>query len=109
MENTNKKAEYKTIEPNVILAMIENNDDFYLIDVRTQKEFNIGHLKKSINIPLNVISDNANQIFKSKDCKIVLYCKSGARSRLASTELRYLGYKNVYDLGGIISYPYDLS
>jgi rhodanese-related sulfurtransferase len=109
MKKTNKKAEYNTIEPDEALNMIENKENFYLIDVRTEEEFNFGHLQKAINIPLNIISNLANQSFKSKDSRIVLYCKSGARSRLAATELTYLGYNQVYDLGGIISYPYELS
>lgn len=109
MQNTDKKAEYHTIEPSLILDMIDRNEDFYLVDVRTDEEFNFGHLQKSINIPLKEIGDKANQSFKTKDSKIVVYCKSGARSSLAASELIFLGYKNVYDLGGIISYPYELT
>jgi rhodanese-related sulfurtransferase len=109
MNNSEQKAKYHTIEPDLTLDMIKKNDDFYLVDVRTDEEFNFGHLEKSINIPLNEIRDKAEQSFKTKDSKIVIYCKSGARSKLAASELIYLGYRSVYDLGGIVSYPYELT
>lgn len=103
-----EKAKYKIIYPQEVLQMIEENKNFYLIDVRSQQEYDMGHIDKSVNIPLETVSNKANQTFKSKDSMIVLYCRSGARSRLASSELLHLGYNQVFDLGGIISYPYDL-
>jgi rhodanese-related sulfurtransferase len=108
MENK-EKAKYQTIEPAEALQLVAQKEDFYLIDVRTDDEYSMGHLKQSVNIPLDVIGKKANKAFKSKDSKIVLYCKSGARSRLACTELIYLGYSQVFDLGGIISYPYEFT
>lgn len=103
-----KKAEYHIIEPKTVVEMIENKESFYLVDVREKDEYDWGHIESSINISLSAIIQRAESSFDNKDSKIVVYCRSGARSRQACKELIYLGYTDVYDLGGIISYPYPI-
>ncbi len=71
-----------------------------LIDVRTEEEYNEGHLPKAINIPYEIITEvvSKNSNIK-KDTPIIVYCRSGARSAKAATSLKNAGYTAVYDLG----------
>ena len=74
-----------------------------LLDVRTEEEYNSGHIEKSINIPLQRIEDSL-KIINDKSTPIYVYCRSGARSISATALLTSLGYSNVINIGGIISY-----
>lgn len=89
-ENSNKAVNYKEI-------LKANN--YLIIDVRTQEEYNESHIKDAINIPYNEINANSN-IPKDKD--ILVYCRSGVRSAKAYEILKQLNY-NVYDLGAFDS------
>lgn len=100
--------QYREIDAKSVKKMIDNNEEFYFVDVRTIEEYNFSHIPTSKNIPLDVLSDRSSSEFSSKDAKIVLYCRSGARSKIASNALINLGYTNVYDLGAIITWPYEL-
>jgi rhodanese-related sulfurtransferase len=102
-------AKYHNIEAQTVKTMIDNKEEFYFIDVRTSEEYDYSHIPTAKNIPLDVISNKASSEFSSKDAKIVVYCRSGARSRVAANELVNLGYTEVYDLGGIISWPFDVT
>ena len=76
-------------------------DGAILIDVRETNEYDEGHLDNSINISYTVIGDKIKYITTDKESKIVVYCKSGARSNKAYNTLKSLGYNNIYDLGSI--------
>lgn len=76
------------------------NNGAILIDVRTEAEYNEGHIEGAINIPHTEI----NTIDYAKDKEIIVYCKSGGRSSMAANELIAMGYKEVYDLGSIENY-----
>ena len=76
-------------------------DGAILIDVRETNEYDEGHLDNSINISYTVIGDKIKDITTDKESKIVVYCKSGARSNKAYNTLKSLGYNNIYDLGSI--------
>lgn len=78
-------------------------DDVTILDVRTVDEYKEEHIEGAINLPLDII----HNIDISKDNKIIVYCRSGRRSNLAAIELIGLGYE-VYDMGGIEDWPYDL-
>jgi phage shock protein E len=72
----------------------------YWIDVRTQEEFNAGHIKGSVLIPYEVIADHIAEVTQDKDAKIHVYCRSGRRSEIAMNTLKGLGFKNVINEGG---------
>ena len=74
-----------------------------LIDVRTEEEFLYGHIESSLNIPLQSI-DNTLKIIKDKNAPIFVYCRSGGRSSQAASILKNIGYTNINDIGGIMSY-----
>lgn len=75
--------------------------DIVLIDVRSKEEYNEGHIEKAINIPYNELQDKIHYDLKTK---IAVYCQTGSRSHLAALILNDMGYKTVYDLGGITKY-----
>lgn len=74
-----------------------------LLDVRTKDEYNLGHIKGSINIPLSDINSVANYI-SNKDTHIFVYCHSGARSSQAVEDLKEICYTNIENIGGIMNY-----
>lgn len=77
--------------------------DAKLLDVRTPAEYIQGHIPGSLNIPLHNLEE-VEFLVDSKDKPLYLYCQSGTRSRIAAMELQELGYKNVYNIGGIAAY-----
>lgn len=80
-----------------------------IIDVRTIEEYNEKHIKGAINIPLDEIEYNIKSEISNLETKIIVYCRSGNRSNMARNTLLKIGYKNVYDLGGIDNWTYDFS
>lgn len=87
-----------------IVDSFNDQENVVIIDVRTNEEYKEGHIKNSINIPV----DNIEKINYRKDTKIILYCRSGNRSNQAALKLKNLGYENIYDMGGINYWTYDL-
>ncbi len=72
-----------------------------VIDVRTAQEFNAGHIKESMHIPYDIITQKITQEVPSKDTQIILYCRSGRRSGIAERALKDMGYKNVENYGSM--------
>lgn len=82
--------------------------DVIILDVRTKEEYDSGHIENSILIPVNDIEKEVENIFKDKEQKILVYCRSGNRSSQASKLLVKMGYTNVYDFGGVKDWPYEI-
>jgi rhodanese-related sulfurtransferase len=99
-------AMYSTIEqldPGQYQAeFLQQQTPHLLLDVRTPQEFNGGHIAGAVNIPLQSLPQRINEL--PQDRSIVLYCRSGNRSRTAANMLAGAGYSDVYDLGGIIKW-----
>jgi len=87
---------------------LEAGRDFVLLDVRTKEEFHEGHIEGAINIPLQTLAYDIENEVPEKDQIIVLYCRSGIRTLTAAEILKDLEYTKVYDMGGIISWPYEV-
>ncbi len=79
-----------------------------ILDVRTEEEFNEAHIYDAINIPLNVLDEKIEQILSDKDETILVYCKSGVKSKEAAFTMVKKGYTNVFEFGGIINWPFDI-
>jgi len=77
---------------------IDANEDFILLDVRTNQEFEKGKIKGSINLPVDEITNRIEEIIPDKSKKIYVYCLSGSRSNLAVNEMVKLKYLNVFDV-----------
>jgi rhodanese-related sulfurtransferase len=104
---TEQKAQYKKITPEQAQKLISEKADIVILDVRTEAEFKEKRIAKSILIPDYEIKTKATEILKDKSATILVYCRSGRRSASASQQLVAMGYKNVYDFGGIIDWPYE--
>lgn len=95
-----KKAEYKKITSDEAKKMMETQK-VIVVDVRTLEEYNEGHIPNAISVPLETIENEAEAKLKNKDALILVYCRSGRRSREAALKLIEKGYTNVIDFGGI--------
>ena len=89
--------------------MMQEENIYILLDVRTTGEFNERHIEGAVLIPDNEISDRAAEELPDKNILILVYCRSGRRSEAAARELVDMGYTNVYDFGGIIDWPFETS
>lgn len=101
-----EKGVYQTIETKEV-EKIKEEQNISIIDVRTSVEYKSGHIKNAINIPLDEISNIENRI-PDKTRKIIVYCKSGGRSKEAANQLLKMGYENIYDMKGLDAWEYEL-
>ena len=97
---------YEQISPAEAKAIMDHEDGYIILDVRTEEEFAEGHIEGAILIPDYEIATQAKSILTDKAQLILVYCRSGRRSKLAAEELVGLGYTNVKEFGGIIDWPY---
>ncbi len=102
-----KKAEYNKITAEEAKSMIEANSNAILLDVRTEEEFLQQRIEGAVLIPDYELKDRAEAELPDKDALILIYCRSGNRSKTAANILVAMGYTNVYDFGGITTYPYE--
>ena len=86
---------------------LDSGESIILLDVRTEEEYREKHIPASLLLPLSDLDDKAESEIPDKDATLFVYCRSGNRSATASKILVNLGYTKVYDLGGIIDWPYD--
>ncbi len=106
-----KDIGYKQISSNEALEIINNNNNYIILDVRTCDEYNSGHIKGAICIPNESISsslDYVETMLPDKDQMILVYCRSGNRSIQAASQLVELGYTNIVEFGGIQSYQGEI-
>ena len=101
-------ATYEQITPQQAKTIMDTETDYIIIDARTAEEFAEGHIENAILIPEYEIKDRAEKELPDKDALILVYCRSGRRSKIASEELAKLGYTNVKEFGGIIDWPYEI-
>ena len=92
-------------QPDINKGVLEyrNTDGAVLLDVRTAREYQEGHIPGSINIPLQTI-DKIRSVADNKDTALFVYCYSGGRSRQAVSALQHMGYTNARNIGGIAAY-----
>jgi len=95
-----KKAEYKKITSDEAKNIMLTEKPI-VVDVRSLEEYNEGHIPNAISVPLETIENEAETKLKNKDDLILVYCRSGRRSREAALRLIEKGYTNVIDFGGI--------
>ena len=82
--------------------------DVIILDVREQDEFDSGHILNAVLLPVGSITEEtAADVIPAKDSVVLVYCRSGNRSKTASDALVKLGYTNVYEFGGIITWQYE--
>lgn len=98
----------KTISSDDAKAMMDTRTDITVIDVREQNEYDSGHIKNAILLPLGSIEQEAENTLPDKASTVLLYCRSGRRSASAAKTLEALGYTDIYDFGGINDWQYEI-
>ncbi len=98
---------YEQISQEEAKRLIDTESDYVIIDARTQEEYDAGHIEGAILIPEYEIADRAEKELTDKSQLILVYCRSGRRSKIASQALADLGYTNVKEFGGIITWEYE--
>ena len=99
------EASYRQISMDAAIAMMEESSGYVILDVRTSEEFAEKHIPNAINIPNETIGTAEIPELPDKDQLILVYCRSGNRSKQASQKLADMGYTNVVEFGGINSWP----
>ena len=102
------KPSYRQITADEAARMMQEETDFVLLDVRTQEEYASGHIPGAICIPNETIGSEEIPELPDKDQLILVYCRSGNRSKQASQKLAEQGYSNVVEFGGINGWTGDL-
>jgi rhodanese-related sulfurtransferase len=106
-EKTSENAGYMCITPQEAKKIMDTQEGYVILDTRTEEEYETGHIPGAIVISHEQIKEKAEQVLTDKDQLILVYCRSGRRSKLAAQDLVDLGYTNVKEFGGIIDWPYE--
>ncbi len=99
---------YERITPEQAKAIMDAEQDYIIVDARTTEEFEAGHIESAVLIPEYEIAQRAAEELPDKNALILVYCRSGRRSKIASQALVELGYTNVKEFGGIIDWTYGI-
>lgn len=103
-----EKTIYKQISQEEAKNLMDTEKDYIILDVRTQEEFGSGHITGAICIPNETIIDAEPSELPDKNQLILVYCRSGNRSKQASQKLADMGYTNIQEFGGIITWSYGI-
>lgn len=96
---------YEMISQDEAKKIMDSEKDIIILDVRTPEEYSLGHIGNAINVPNEIIKGEVSEL-PDKNQKILVYCRSGVRSKEASAKLGLAGYKNILEFGGIIDWKY---
>ena len=88
--------------------IMDEETGYLILDVRTKEEYDEGHIPNSVLLPNETIDEDVSDILPDKDQKILIYCRSGNRSKQASQKLADLGYTDLIEFGGIVDWPYEI-
>ena len=99
---------YQKISQDKAKEMMDTQE-VLVLDVREQSEYAGGHIPGAVLLPVGTIDeDTAAAVIPEKDTTVLVYCRSGSRSKRAAKALAGLGYTGIYEFGGILSWPYDI-
>ena len=107
-QNTEREAVYMNITAQEAKAIMDSETGYIILDVRAQEEYDQGHIPGAIVIPHEEIEEKAEDTLADKDQLILVYCRSGRRSKIAAHALVELGYTNIREFGGILDWPYEV-
>ena len=102
-------AVYVNITAAEAKQIMDSEEGYIILDVRTQEEYDQGHIPGAIVISHEEIAEKAEDVLTDKDQLILVYCRSGRRSKIAAEALVELGYTNIKEFGGIIDWPYEVT
>lgn len=102
-------ASYQQITAEEAKSMMEEQPDAVILDVREQDEYDAGHIPSAVLLPVGTVNEEtAASAIPEKDTVVLVYCRSGNRSKTASQALADLGYSQIYEFGGIKDWPYEV-
>ena len=101
-------ASYEQITQEEAKQIMDTTNGYILLDTRTREEYDQSHIPGALLIPHTEIAQRAEEALPDKDQVILVYCRSGNRSKQASAVLAELGYTNVKEFGGIHTWPYEV-
>ena len=101
-------AVYVNITAEEAKQIMDSEEDYIILDVRTREEYDEGHIPGATQISYEEIAEKAEEVLTDKDQLILVYCRSGRRSKIAAEALAELGYTNIEEFGGIIDWPYEV-
>lgn len=102
-----QEAIYMNITAEEARKIMDSQEGYIVLDVRAQEEYDEGHIPGAIVIPHTEIEDRAEEEMPDKGQLILVYCRSGRRSKIAAEALVELGYTNIREFGGILDWPYE--
>ena len=103
-----QEAVYVNITAEEAKQIMDTGEGYLILDVRTQAEYDAGHIPGAVLIPNTEIETRAEEELPDKEQLILVYCRSGNRSKKAAEILVQLGYTNIKEFGGIIDWPYEV-
>ena len=107
-KENNQGAVYVNITAEEAKQIMDGEEGYIILDVRTQEEYDEGHIPGAIVISHEEIAEKAEGVLTDKEQLILVYCRSGRRSKIAAEALVELGYTNIKEFGGIIDWPYEV-
>ena len=107
-KENNQGAVYVNITAEEAKQIMDSEEGYIILDVRTQEEYDQGHIPGAILISHEEIAEKAEGVLTDKEQLILVYCRSGRRSKIAAEALVELGYTNIKEFGGIIDWPYEV-
>ena len=106
-DGAEKVGEYVKIAIDDVKKLVDDGEDFMLLDLRDEDAYGKGHIKGAVLMPSDELEERAERELTDKDKKIVVYDEDGSRSKDAAQKLIDMGYTNVHDMGGISQWGYD--
>ena len=107
-EDMPDNAAYHKISAEEAYEMMVSQEVVVVVDVRTREEYDGGHIENAALVPNESIGSEMPEALPDKEVTLLIYCRSGRRSKDAAQKLLALGYQSVYDFGGVIDWPYEL-
>ena len=107
-DQNSQEAVYMNITAEEAKQIMDSEEGYIILDTRTQEEYDAGHIPGAIVISHDEIEEKAEQLLPHKDQLILVYCRSGRRSKIAAEALVELGYTNIKEFGGILDWPYEV-
>ena len=103
-----REVGYVNITAEEAKKIMDTQVGYVILDTRTQEEYDQGHIPGAIVISHDEITEKAESMLTDKNQLILVYCRSGRRSKLAAEDLAKLGYTNIKEFGGILDWPYEV-
>ena len=108
VKENDREVTYMNITAEEAKRIMDIEEGYIILDVRAQEEYDESHIPGAILIPHTEIDARAEEVLTDKDQLILVYCRSGRRSKIAAEALVELGYTNIKEFGGIIDWPYEV-